>query len=230
MNQMDALNLSLSHQEVTLHESWREHSAASSSTAQSYRQFQDVGREMRAAAREAAAKVKQLQADDTIFPEGRDRLVREASEAARAKLTRLAGQQTAILTVMDKELESAATPRMPKDREMAARDEARMVLDAASDPLQAMTDLAQRGDELAAVVAGSYGESYLRARGQRSMREVKEAHGLVRLQSVIAGQQSADPQVRKAACAYAALNDLRKAAVITRELAWSDMTDTEVAR
>ena len=40
-----------------------------------------------------------------------------------------------------------------------------MMLDGSADPVRTMQQLASRPDDLAAVLVGSYGESYLRARG-----------------------------------------------------------------
>jgi hypothetical protein len=170
---------------------------------------------MRNLARETAGKVEYLAADDTMFPEGRERLIREAGDVARKEMRRLGGAQDAALAVLEKEMELAAMPRLDSGREMPARDEARMILDGHPDPLTMMCELAQSGGELAAVVAGSFGESYLRARGVPA-KDVAKQHSVVRLQSLMAARSSSEPKAAKAARARFAMGDLRSIAGIAR--------------
>jgi hypothetical protein len=228
---MDPLQQSMDNlqaKEYQLHADWSAtHSKATTFAGQAYQKFADAGRAMKTTATGAAEKIAQLRADDTLFPAGRDRLIGETTDAARSQLKKLDEQQRVCLEILGRELSAAALPKLSRDREMPARDEARMILDGAADPVRAMAQLAKRGDDVAAVLVGSYGDSYLRARGSRTPRE---DHELVRLQAVEAGRRSQDAQVQKAATAYFALDALKGAAVVTRELAWHPLEQAGVKR
>lgn len=227
MGQIDELNDAMLVQEQQLHTEYAKHANVSSATAQTYREFRETGNRMRSIAREAAAKLEGLRNDDTIFPEGRDRLIRETLDATRSQYKKLADKQRGYIELLGKQLELAAAPRVAKDREMAAREEVRMILDGSKDKLQAMMELASGNDDRAGVVVGSYGESYLRAQGQP---KPLEDHGLVRLKAVAAARESSDATARGAANAYFELDTLRKAAVLTRELAWQPLERAGVER
>ena len=202
---------------------------ATTAARQGFDQLVNTGRAMTATGQEFAAKLDQLKNNDLIFPEGRDRLMAATAAEARVKLNKLDDSQRAVLTVMERELASTCLPKMPPGREMAARDEARMILDGSPDPTRTMGELAVRHDELAAAVVGSYGESYLRAKGM-SAKDAVNDHQLVQMQAVGAARNSADPAVVAAANAYAALPKLQGLAAVQREVAWAPLLDAGVQR
>ena len=222
--------LALQTKQVALQNEWRTaYANATTAARQGFDQLTNVGRAMTATGQEYAAKIAQLRENDLIPREGRDRLLQETAAEARAKLRRLDEQQRSILAVMDKELSGASLPKIPAGREMPARDELRMLLDGSQDPVRTMAEVAARGDELAAVAVGSFGESYFRAKGMRP-RDAKEDHSIVQMQAVAAARNSSDPTVAAAANAYAALPKLQGLAAVQREVAWTPLVDAGVQR
>lgn len=119
-------------------------------------------------ARQLGVRVEQIEADDTLPAEARTRMAREAREAAQTASKDAVERVDATLTVAKQKLAKAALPPLPDDpREVALlRDELKMVLDSAEDPLGMATSIAGGGDRAAAaVVASSWGSRYLQSRG-----------------------------------------------------------------
>jgi hypothetical protein len=121
--------------------------------------------------------------------------------AAMDEVTKLERAMEATRTVMQAHLQVAALPKLPKDRELAARDEARMVLDGSDDTVGTVVRLAQRDDEIGAVVASGWGRSYLAAKRVDKADEVAAMVGRV---AAGAALESADPARRAAGAALAA--------------------------
>jgi hypothetical protein len=230
MDTYDAAVLALQTKQVALTGEWRANYAdATVAVRQGFDQLISAGRAMTATGAEYAAKLKQLRDDDLMYPEGRDRLLESTAAEARLKMNKLDETQRNVLAFMDRELTVTCLPKMPPGREMAARDEARMILDGSPDPAQTMGELAVRHDELAAAIVGSYGESYLRAKGM-SPKDAAEDHSLVQMQAVGAARNSADPAVVAAANAYGALPKLQGLAAVQREVAWTPLDEAGVRR
>ena len=174
--------------------------------AQGFTEFRKAGGQQHTVAREAADTIRALRADDTLYPDGRDRLVREARSKADDQLTALRTQQQSALEFLRTSLTARALPGVSNDREMPARDEARMVLDGAPDPIVAMMELARRHDEVSALVSSSWGESYLRARG---VSQAPDAHENIRTIALDANAEHPDPQVSTAAAALGEMTELQ---------------------
>jgi hypothetical protein len=152
---------------------WRQsYAGLSASVGVWYDHYSKATGAMYSVGRAAAAKIRAAENNDLIPEHGRLRLLGEARAEAMAALDeqeRLAHVATDTLRAI---LTGMALPRVERDREMPARDEVRLLVQGAGDPLQTMLDLAQRHDELAAVVTSSYGESLLRATGVQDARKL----------------------------------------------------------
>ncbi len=202
-------------------DSWRtRYESTTPGVAAAFKAFKETGGKMHTLARETVGKVREVRANDLAYPEGRQRLERELKDTAQAELSTLREQRALSLELLRRELEYAALPRVAKERELLARDEARMILDTSPSPGVAMLELAQRHDELAAVVTGSWGESYLRARGERRAPEV---HRDVCKVAIEANAQHHDGTVRQAAAGYLALNELQMGAACTDSAVKSEL-------
>ena len=79
---------------------------------------------------------------------------------------------------------------MDPQREAFARDELRVRLDGAVDPVAVLFELASRDDEMGAVACSSYAESYLRAKGIARAPEVAQSLRGVAMDAAV---ESADP-------------------------------------
>ncbi len=195
---------------ATTHQRWRGlASQLGSGAAAAWRDYEAAVRELETVSNSAALRVAQLRKDDLIPAEGRRRLIDEALADGRTKRAAAAKQMQAARTVLAAKARSAALPRLDPAREMAARDELRLLADASDDPLDALVELAAAESDLAAVAVSRYGESYLRARG---VPKAPERHLLVQDRAVDAAKRSNDPTRRAAAEAYAALPELDAAA------------------
>ncbi len=188
-------------------ETWRKHSGATHTSRELFKNYENAARAAKMAANGAQSKVERLRADDLMNPEGRRRLVREALEQGRAEVKKHQDRMEASLDVLKAELSQAAVLRVDPKRESPAREELRMLLDGAADPVAAMIDCAQRDDELGAVCASSYGESYLRGRG---IPDARAAHESVRSVAVACAAKSTDPIRRAAGEARAEFGSLEK--------------------
>lgn len=160
-----------------------------------YRNYTSAAVAAQNAAERARDIVAKLRRDDTMNLVGRDRLIHEAIEAGKAEVRKQQQRMAATVKIMRAHLEDVAQPRLPKDREMAAREEMRLLADASPSPVSVLGELAQRDDELGAVATSRYGEIYLRARGTQN---AKGLHAEIRAGAAQAATQSSNPQ-RKAA-------------------------------
>lgn len=203
------------------YDAWeRGHRKLTPAVAEAYRELRGAGAQTRRKAREIVLRIESLESDDMLPEQARERLIREARHEASKLIPALRERQQAALAVIAKETQAAALPRIERDREPLARDEARMVLDGASDPRTAMVELAERGGELQAVVTGSWGESYLRARG---VPKAADEHGFVRDRAIAANARHSDEAVRSAAQAHGALGELQKGATVSEHLAKAEL-------
>jgi hypothetical protein len=175
--------------------------------AQSFETFKKAGGQQHSIARDAAARIREARANDLIYPEGRERLVREARAKAEQDLADLRRQQDAALKLLRASLEVRALPGVPSDREMTVRDEVRMILDNAPDPLSAALDLAQSRNDMAALLTSRWGESYLRAKG---IKQAPQLHEQVRNVALAANIEHPDAEVALAASGLASITELQK--------------------
>lgn len=205
------------------------HADATHMTTLCTAQLRDVAGRMKQVAANTAATLAQLNANDLMPREGRDRLIRECKEQAHLQMASLDRQQATIRAALAKELTSAALPKMPKDRELPARQELLMLLQGSKDPVALLTELAAKGGELGAAACSSFGESYLRAQGMRP-RDAIDNHSLAQSVAVANAVNSPDPAQARAARAYAALGTLSQWTTCTREAAWGDLRDAGVER
>lgn len=126
----------------------------------------DVG-SVRQHVHRAAGRLDALAVSDLIPEQGRERLSREARAVAAAALRKVDEDSATKLKLLEAGLTAAAQPAFPDgaDRE-EARQELRMLLDGAADPVTAIQQIASGSDQrLAALAAGTFGASYLRSRG-----------------------------------------------------------------
>ncbi|MFE0175182.1 hypothetical protein ACFWZ2_22960 [Streptomyces sp. NPDC059002] len=175
-----------------------------------------------AIAREAIRQAQRTDEDDTLFPEGRDRLVRETLDAARAAVADDIATADAATTVAGAELYEAA--KVPLDRRDAttARQDALMMLGNAQSTgkeFEVLRRLAVRQDAIGALVSTGWLRDYLTAQGREedtiAAAEVLVRDGVLRA----ATAQTADPQRRAAAQTALALPNLIKARITAQHSA-----------
>lgn len=187
-----------------------------------YSQFRQARAEIAAVGRVEAAEIKRLKADDTIFPQGKQRLVNEAKERANASIASAYKRAQDAAAEIKRHLFDASMPKLNGAREVPTRDEVRMVLDAAPDPVAVMAELAQGDGDSAGLVTSSWGESYLRARG---VHDPKAQIRAVRESALRSAADSADPVRRAAVEGYALAGKLPGAILCTKGVADHDLDD-----
>lgn len=186
---------------------WRRHIGVSGGVREMYNIFTEAAYDAKAAARTTQSRVEALRADDVMNPEGRKRLVAEAIADGKAKVKKHQERMGAALKVLEAQLYVCALPRLDRTREAAARDEFRLIMDRTRDPVGTILELAQRDDEIGAVAASSYGESYLRGSGVYDAKDLAEK---VRNAAAASADRSSDPGRCAAAEARAELVELAK--------------------
>lgn len=156
----------------------------------------------------AAAAIDRAAEDDMIPDRARERLDREAREAAAAALRDLDARAGTSLDLLEAGLTATAQPEFPAGADRAeARDEFRMLVGHAPDPAEKVRELATGTDQrLAAIAASSYGRSYLRSRGV-----AEDAIAAVAAFAAQAALSSGDPTREAAARGLQQLPRLRKA-------------------
>ena len=182
---------------------WRKLAKVDPEASASFAAYERAASMLKGSAATTRSTVERLRKDDTLYPEGKARLIREALDKGRSERETYLRQMAANLEVMKAHLALAATPAVDPKREALARQEATMILDNSPDPVGAMMQIAQRGGEAATVVAGSWGQSYLLARGTD---KVDEVHASVQTVARSAATKSDDPQLRQAAEVFQAID------------------------
>lgn len=208
-DQLEEIREKLQHDEAAGYATFeRGHANLTPETRQAFDAFRKASHDARVVVNGAAGKMTTTAADKTLYPEGARAIVAEQRKLAKAAIAQATKQQQTALTVLEAKLRGLSLPTPPSTaREALAREEVRLALDDA-DLVGSMAEIAGRDDELAAVVAGSFGESYLRARG---VAKPVDMHGLVRGAAIAAAAKSTDPRRQQAAAAIAALPELEKA-------------------
>lgn len=150
--------------------------------------------------RQVTSKAKEahdrLVADDVSNPAGVKRQMNELRQSAPGEVAEAAGRAEVAVVLLEASLVAAAvpTPTLPPAEQALRRDELRMMLDAADDPVEAMGVIAEGADrELAAIVAGSWGKAYLVSR-----RLPASAEDLLRLKAMAGSAKWGTPAQRAA--------------------------------
>ncbi|MCT2592231.1 hypothetical protein LHJ74_20385 [Streptomyces sp. N2-109] len=127
--------------------------------------------------RSAHRELDRLRMDDTIFPDGRRRMMTELLADAEDKTKEKADQAASQAQVARALFVVDAFPQLTRTRELVARQDARMILDASPDPVTALARLALRQDDIGALVVTAWGADYLTSRGcdERQIREAQRA-------------------------------------------------------
>jgi hypothetical protein len=224
--QLEQLREQITAKEQATIEAYRRHSGVTHAAGELFKNYEAAARQAKAAANGARSTVERLRADDTIPADSRRRQVREALATGRADVKRWQDRMDDALVVLKAHLAVDAVPRVDPKRETPAREELRMVLDGAVDPVATMIELAQHDDELGAAAASSYGESYLRAKGTP---KAKEAHQQVRAVAAASARFSNDPTRRAIGEAHGAVGELDKAMGCTHQIARADLEAAEEA-
>lgn len=151
----------------------------------------------------AGSRVAQLRADDTLFPEGRERMARETIAEARERAATLALLADAAIPDARERLIEAALPRLDIRRAHLARQDALMILDgvAAEKRSEVMNALAGRDDEVTALVASRWGRDYLEYRTPVASK-APALHEQLRTRAAAAATESGDGERRAAADAF----------------------------
>jgi len=223
---MQELNRSIRGQLQDGLSAWRKTAAALGPSAlASFEQYEQAAHDLQMASSSAAARVRQLRADDLLPDAGRRRLIDETLADAAKKRDRARAQMRAARDVLAAKARASALPRLDPKREQAAREELRLLTDNAPDAAAVLLELAQRDDELAGVAVSSYGESMLRARGTP---KAKDLHAVVQDVAVEAAAKSADPERQAAAAAVSALGQLDRATACAESVADAMLEDEGV--
>lgn len=222
-DQMAALRKTLEHKAHAAATAFAPHANGSRLVRGAYDTMTTTLREMRNLASATQVKVDRLEADDLTPEAGKQRLLGETRAEARAEFERLRQKMDGALAVLEDAVHAAALPPVPRDREAHARDEAVMRMSSASDPLQALEEVASLGGELSAVAASSWGESYLVAKGVKPQEARRLHRSVVQVAAINAAMRTGDTPAGRAAQAYFALPEARKAAVIHLNMAADDL-------
>ncbi|WP_326599143.1 hypothetical protein [Streptomyces sp. NBC_01803] len=113
----------------------------------------------------AHTTLEKLRWDDTLYPDGRKRMMGDVLTDAEEKAQQKVNQIDANATVARASFIVAALPTLTKGRELVARENARMILDKEDDPVTALGRLALRQDDVGALAVTQWGADYLRSRG-----------------------------------------------------------------
>jgi hypothetical protein len=89
-------------------------SSATHDTRELFKIIEAASSAARMAAEGARTRVEALRADDTMYPEGRKRLIAEALDKAKAEVSKQRDRMEGALTVLDAHLKVAALPRLDK--------------------------------------------------------------------------------------------------------------------
>jgi hypothetical protein len=155
----------------------------------------------------AVAQLDALARNDLLPQAARERLIRERKALTAAALKESDGRSSVAIKLLEAALTDAAQPEFPAGVDRAeARDELRMILDAAPDPVAAVQQLATGSDQrLAALAVSPFVATYLRTRGVTD--DVIAAIKTFAAQAALA---SGDPKREAAARGLVKLDDLRK--------------------
>ncbi|MDH2391257.1 hypothetical protein QCN29_21220 [Streptomyces sp. HNM0663] len=131
----------------------------------------------------AYEKLEKLRLDDTMFPEGKKRMMQELLTDAEQKTEDKQRSADNNAVVARASFITAAFPALSKNREAIAREDARMILDASKDPDVRLGQLALRQDDVGALVVTQWGRDYLESRGLgeheiRATQELVIGHAL----------------------------------------------------
>lgn len=160
--------------------------------------------------------------------ESHDRIRAELHQAHQAQLGEALADADALFHVLEAQLHQQALPRLTADprQQQLLRDEARMLMEAAGTPEQAISQLATSNRrDLAALAVSSWGRSWLASRG---VDDPDATHRIATLQAVEASAQHGDEAQQTAAQALTRVGQLRALPVAQRQLARADTGDTEL--
>ncbi|TVL91937.1 hypothetical protein CD790_14760 [Streptomyces sp. SAJ15] len=136
-------------------------------------------------------ELEKLRLNDTLYPEGRKRMMTELLDDAEEKINQKVSTADANATIARASFVVGAMPQMSKGRDLIAREDARLILDASKDPISMITHLAQRQDDVGALVVTQWGADYLRARGHDD-HELKNAQAAIIGMALNGAQQGGD--------------------------------------
>ncbi|NGO76176.1 hypothetical protein G6045_10925 [Streptomyces sp. YC504] len=168
------------------------------------------------ATREASA----ILADDTLYPEGRNRLAREAKEAAAQKTAEAFEQFETDYLIAEASLYEQARPKVHRAEAASARMDAQMLLDGAlnregASLTQVLQRLARRQDAVGALVSSEWLTDYAMARGMDP--DVLDASRVLLRQAALEGAAESGDSDRVAAARTAlSLRSLRQAQIAAR--------------
>jgi hypothetical protein len=155
-----------------------------------------------------ALKARELQRDDTIYPAGRDRLVRETIADAKSKVETLTTAFDVRYAVAEADLYEAARPKVGRHEQAAARQDAVMLLDGMLNRPNVNTStvlqrLAGRQDAVGALVSSDWLRDYALSKGMD--QDVIDAASVLMRQAALEGAAASGDRDR-ANAAKAALN------------------------
>jgi hypothetical protein len=164
-------------------------------------------------------QLEKLRLNDTMYPEGRKRMMQELLTDAEDKTEQKHDTADANAKVAYASFIVSAFPKLARSEEMIARQDARMILDASKEPDHEIARLALRQDAVGALVVTSWGADYLHSRGydERLVKDIQTSIVGMALDGAI-GQAADDGRSKaargaKAAQSLAGMNDAAASAV-----------------
>lgn len=212
-DQLKELRERIEQMELEARAKWRPLAQVTPNAARLFAQLEDDLNHAKQVARGAAHKAEGYLQDDTLYPEGRARLAREATQEGQERAKDYLRRAQGCVSVIAAETQHALVPPLDPAREMPARDELRMLVEMSPDPVAAMQEATARSRELASVACSSYGESLLRAKG---VHDAPEHHSAVRMQAAASAMASGDPAYELAGKAYRELSTLENLPALAR--------------
>ncbi|MFF3879039.1 hypothetical protein [Streptomyces sp. NPDC001978] len=165
----------------------------------------------------AVAQRAKYLADDTLFPQGRERLASEATGKAAKEVAEALAQADVAITIAEADLFVAARPKLSHEAGMAARADAQMVLNGVDNHQLAnrIKELAAQDGPIGALMASDWLDLYITSRGMEKdladAIKTRVAHAVF-----TAAAQSGDRKRAAAGRTALALGTLRKSAIAAR--------------
>lgn len=152
-----------------------------------------------AKARTARQKAEATRRDDTLYPDGRERIARETIAGADENTRGRLDTAEILLAAAHQGYYREATPKVGKDEALTARADAQMMLSSAKDLGAVLARLASRQDSVGGLVNSPWLDDYLATRGMDDKTIEAYKVGIRQAALKAAASQQADIKRQRAA-------------------------------